>query len=83
MHFFFQSSKLNYNIILVPENVWKINELVLEETKEVDFARSDQNNWWNSEPLKMLDLSSNVIKSLSPNIKLLQELVTLKVCKIR
>lgn len=63
----------------VPENVWKIDELALDDTKEVDFARSDQNNWWNSEPLKMLDLSSNVIHNISPNVKLLQELVTLKV----
>ncbi|XP_045768574.1 leucine-rich repeat-containing protein 40-like [Maniola jurtina] len=73
-----QLTLCNRGLGTVPENVWKINELVLEETKEVDFARSDQNNWWNSEPLKMLDLSSNVIKALSPNIQLLQELVTLK-----
>lgn len=76
----FKLSKYSYIIsLLVPENVWKINELVLDETKDVDFTRSNQNNWWNAEPLKMLDLSSNVIKTISPNIKLLQELVTLKV----
>lgn len=63
----------------MPENVWKINELVLDESKDVDFSRSNHNNWWNAEPLKMLDLSSNVIKTISPNIKFLQELVTLKV----
>ncbi|CAH2210151.1 jg15194 [Pararge aegeria aegeria] len=73
-----QLSLCNRGLGTVPENVWKINELVLEETKEVDFARSDQSNWWNCEPLKMLDLSSNVIKKLSPNLKFLQELVTLK-----
>lgn len=76
----FKLSKYSYIIsLLVPENIWKINELVLDETKDVDFTRSNQNNWWNAEPLKMLDLSSNVIKTISPNIKLLQELVTLKV----
>ncbi|KAL0880814.1 hypothetical protein ABMA27_001999 [Loxostege sticticalis] len=73
-----QLSLCNRGLGTVPENVWKIDELVLEETKEVDFTRSDLNNWWNSEPLKMLDLSSNVIKTISPNIKLLQQLVTLK-----
>ncbi|XP_050346693.1 leucine-rich repeat-containing protein 40-like [Nymphalis io] len=73
-----QLSLCNRGLGTVPENVWKINELVLDETKEVDFSRSDQNNWWNAEPLKMLDLSSNVIKTLSPDIKLLQELITLK-----
>ncbi|XP_059046588.1 leucine-rich repeat-containing protein 40-like isoform X1 [Achroia grisella] len=62
----------------VPENVWKIDELVMEESKEVDFARSDLNNWWNAESLKMLDLSSNVVKTISPNVKLLQQLVTMK-----
>ncbi|XP_052739378.1 leucine-rich repeat-containing protein 40 isoform X1 [Bicyclus anynana] len=81
---FADDSKINkslYNhdeLPQIPENVWKINELSLEDTKEVDFARSDHNNWWNSEPLNLLDLSSNVIGTLSPNIKLLQELVTLK-----
>ncbi|XP_026752116.2 leucine-rich repeat-containing protein 40-like [Galleria mellonella] len=68
----------NRGLGTVPENVWKIDELVLEDSKEVDFARSDLNNWWNAEPLKMLDLSSNVIKSISPNVKLLPQLVTLK-----
>lgn len=70
-------------MLSVPENVWKIDELVMEDTKEVDFMKSDRNNWWNYEPLKSLDLSSNVIKTISPNVKLLQELVTLKVILIR
>ncbi|CAG4985752.1 unnamed protein product [Colias eurytheme] len=73
-----QLSLCNRGLGSVPENVWKIDELVMDDTKEVDFARSDQNNWWNCEPLKMLDLSSNVIKAISPNVKLLQDLVTLK-----
>ncbi|XP_063822501.1 leucine-rich repeat-containing protein 40-like isoform X2 [Ostrinia nubilalis] len=73
-----QLSLCNRGLGTVPDNVWKIDELVMEETKEVDFSRSELNNWWNSEPLKMLDLSSNVIKTISPNVKLLQQLVTLK-----
>ncbi|KAM3964275.1 leucine-rich repeat-containing protein 40 [Aphomia sociella] len=73
-----QLSLTNRGLGTVPENVWKIDELSLDDCKEVDFARSDINNWWNAEPLKMLDLSSNVIKTISPNIKLLQQLVTLK-----
>ncbi|XP_047509093.1 leucine-rich repeat-containing protein 40-like [Pieris napi] len=73
-----QLSLCNRGLGTVPENVWKIDELVMDDTREVDFARSDQSNWWNCEPLKMLDLSSNVVNTISPNVKLLQELVTLK-----
>ncbi|XP_050673868.1 leucine-rich repeat-containing protein 40-like isoform X2 [Leptidea sinapis] len=71
-------SLCNRGLGTVPPNVWKIDELVMDDTKEVDFSRSEQNSWWSCEPLKMLDLSSNVIKDISPNIKMLQELVTLK-----
>lgn len=63
----------------MPENVWKIDELVLDNTKEVDFTKPNSDNWWNAEPLKTLDLSSNVIKVISPNVKYLQHLITLKV----
>ncbi|CAB3223780.1 unnamed protein product [Arctia plantaginis] len=73
-----QLSLCNRGLGTVPENVWKIDELVMDETKEVDFSRSNTNNWWNAEPLKTLDLGSNVIKVVSPNIKYLQHLITLK-----
>ncbi|XP_072939325.1 leucine-rich repeat-containing protein 40-like isoform X1 [Epargyreus clarus] len=73
-----QLSLCNRGLGTVPENVWKIDELVMDDTKEVDFAKSDHNNWWNSEPLKMLDLSSNAIASIPSNVKLLQQLVTFK-----
>ncbi|CAH0407021.1 unnamed protein product [Chilo suppressalis] len=73
-----QLSLCNRGLGSVPDNVWNIDDLVLEETKEVDLSRSDIHNWWNSEPLKMLDLSSNAINMISPNIKLLQHLVTVK-----
>ncbi|KPI96791.1 Leucine-rich repeat-containing protein 40 [Papilio xuthus] len=73
-----QLSLCNRGLGTVPDNVWKIDELVLEESKEVDFARSDNNSWWTDVPLKTLDLSSNVIKTISPDVKLLQQLVTLK-----
>ncbi|CAH0750193.1 unnamed protein product [Diatraea saccharalis] len=73
-----QLSLCNRGLGTVPDNVWKIDELVLEETKEVDLSRSDIHNWWNSEPLKMLDLSSNAINNIPPQIKMLQCLVTLK-----
>ncbi|XP_041988341.1 leucine-rich repeat-containing protein 40-like isoform X2 [Aricia agestis] len=73
-----QLSLCNRGLGTVPDNVWKIDELSLDDTKEVDFTRSDTNNWWNSEPLKTLDLSSNVINTISPDIKYLQALVTLK-----
>lgn len=67
------------HIFVVPDKVWKIEELVLNDTKEIDFGRSDTDNWWNVEPLKTLDLSSNSIKKISPDVKFLQHLVTLKV----
>ncbi|XP_073949333.1 leucine-rich repeat-containing protein 40-like isoform X1 [Choristoneura fumiferana] len=73
-----QLSLCNRGLGSVPENVWKIDELVLDESKEVDFGRAGQNNWWNSEPLKSLDLSSNAISYISRDVKFLQSLVTLK-----
>ncbi|XP_049867823.1 leucine-rich repeat-containing protein 40-like [Pectinophora gossypiella] len=73
-----QLSLCNRGLGTVPEQVWKIDELVLEEQKNVDFAKMGSDNWWTSEPLKSLDLSSNVIKEIPSTIKLLQELVTLK-----
>ncbi|KAJ2949994.1 hypothetical protein O0L34_g11326 [Tuta absoluta] len=73
-----QLSMCNRGLGSVPDNVWKLDELILEEAKEVDFNRSGSDNWWNAEPLKNLDLSSNVIKVIPPNIRLLQHLITLK-----
>ncbi|XP_026733281.1 leucine-rich repeat-containing protein 40-like isoform X1 [Trichoplusia ni] len=73
-----QLSLSNRGLGTVPDNVWKIDDLVLDETKEVDFSRSDNNQWWNAEPLKTLDLSSNAIKVISPNVKFLQHIVNLK-----
>uniref|UniRef100_A0A2A4K533 Disease resistance R13L4/SHOC-2-like LRR domain-containing protein n=1 Tax=Heliothis virescens TaxID=7102 RepID=A0A2A4K533_HELVI len=73
-----QLSLCNRGLGTVPDNVWKIDELVLEETREVDFTRSDNNMWWNAEPLKTLDLSSNVIKVIPGNVKFLQHLINLK-----
>lgn len=73
-----QLSLCNRGLGSVPDNVWKIDELVLDETKEVDFTRNDSNRWWTAEPLKTLDLSSNAIKVISGNVKFLQHLVNLK-----
>ncbi|KAH9635538.1 hypothetical protein HF086_003152 [Spodoptera exigua] len=73
-----QLSLCNRGLGTVPDNVWKIDELILDESKDVDFSRSDSNKWWTAEPLKTLDLSSNVIKVISGNVKYLQHLVTLK-----
>ncbi|XP_049696309.2 leucine-rich repeat-containing protein 40 [Helicoverpa armigera] len=73
-----QLSLCNRGLGTVPDNVWKIDELVLEETKEVDFTRNDNSMWWNAEPLKTLDLSSNVIKVIPGNVKFLQHLINLK-----
>lgn len=74
-----QLSLCNRGLGSVPENVWKINELnILEDTKEIDFNRSNDHNWWNSEALKMLDISSNAISCIPGAVNMLQELVTFK-----
>ncbi|CAH1646755.1 unnamed protein product [Spodoptera littoralis] len=73
-----QLSLCNRGLGTVPDNVWKIDELILDESKDVDFTRPDSNKWWTAEPLKTLDLSSNVIKVISGNVKYLQHLVNLK-----
>lgn len=73
-----QLSLCNRGLGSVPENVWKIEEIVLEDQKDLDFNRSDTNNWWNCEPLRTLDLSSNVIKIIPSQIKQLFNLTSLK-----
>ncbi|OXU30630.1 hypothetical protein TSAR_003644 [Trichomalopsis sarcophagae] len=66
----------------VPDRVWTINELTEEELKDlqVDLRNSDnQNKWWEYEPLKSLDLSSNSLTKLSEDVKYLGDLVNLDI----
>lgn len=70
------------SLCIVPDRVWTINELTEEELKDlqVDLRNSDnQNKWWEYEPLKSLDLSSNSLTKLSEDVKYLGDLVNLDV----
>ncbi|KAG4068641.1 hypothetical protein HA402_002332 [Bradysia odoriphaga] len=60
----------------VPLKVWHINEPDKEDL-DVNFAKEDkseENEWWNQKTLNNLDLSSNVITSISSEIGCLQDL---------
>lgn len=66
---------------LVPTKVWHLNEPDKDEL-EVNFAKDDKsedNEWWNQKSLNNLDLSSNVITSISSEIGCLQDLEILNV----
>ena len=69
-------------LFLVPNRVWTINELTKEELEElrteIDFNRK-KDSWWEQEPLKSLDLSSNSLISLDPQINNLLDLTFLDV----
>uniref|UniRef100_A0ABD2WZG8 Disease resistance R13L4/SHOC-2-like LRR domain-containing protein n=1 Tax=Trichogramma kaykai TaxID=54128 RepID=A0ABD2WZG8_9HYME len=64
----------------VPDRVWTINELTDQELRDlqVDLRNADScTKWWEYEALKSLDLSSNSLTKLSPDIKYLGDLVNL------
>lgn len=70
-------------VFAVPSNVWAINGLTNEEIEElrvnIDFE-DDQDHWWEQEPLRILNLSSNSLTSLDPNVEYLTELEDINVC---
>lgn len=71
----------NAILLTVPPKVWHINEPDKDEL-EVNFAKEDKgedNEWWNQKSLNNLDLSSNVITSISTEIGCLQDLEILNV----
>ncbi|XP_033226281.1 leucine-rich repeat-containing protein 40-like isoform X2 [Belonocnema kinseyi] len=59
-------------LVSVPNRVWTINELSKDELanlrREIDFNHK-KDCWWEQEPLKSLDLSSNCLIALSAQIK--------------
>lgn len=82
---FDQKFLMSQFIISVPPKVWHINELDKDEV-EVNFGKEDKNEeseWWNYSTLTSLDLSSNVITSISTEIQCLQDLQVLNVSDIK
>ncbi|XP_066582392.1 leucine-rich repeat-containing protein 40-like [Prorops nasuta] len=67
-------------IFSVPKKVWSLNELTEEEIKdihlELDYEHKHE-RWWEQELLKILDLSSNSISTIDPEIERLCELLAL------
>ena len=49
------------------------------KVKTPDFNRNDNETWWSREPLKTLDLSSNLLTVLPDQIEALNYLVVLNV----
>lgn len=62
-----------------------LDEIVEDENqqkpklKTPDFSRNDNETWWTREPLKNLDLSSNMLTTIPPQIEELNYLVVLNV----
>ncbi|XP_066994565.2 leucine-rich repeat-containing protein 40 isoform X2 [Anabrus simplex] len=64
----------------VPEKVWKLDELDESEVRLLEVrldSDGDCNRWWEHEALTLLDLSSNSLTRISPNVKNLHSLTTL------
>lgn len=69
--------------IAVPDRVWSINDLMEEELRDLHFEldyEHKEERWWEQEPLRVLDLSSNSLTVIDDKIRLLTELNNLNVC---
>ena len=70
--------------ILVPREIF-LDEIVEDENqqrlklKTPDFNQSTNESWWQREPLKALDLSSNLLTALPEDLENLDYLVVLNV----
>ncbi|KAJ9601653.1 hypothetical protein L9F63_000186 [Diploptera punctata] len=78
-----KSGQLNLSgrgLLTVPKKVWQLEELDESEVRLLDIRMDrdvDGERWWEHEPLSWLDLSSNCITELSPEIKNLASLSVL------
>ncbi|XP_067135342.1 leucine-rich repeat-containing protein 40-like [Centruroides vittatus] len=74
-----QLNLTNRGMIEVPDVVWNINTLTLEENKSLSLSmdETDGDRWWDQVDLTKLNLSSNSLISLSPDIKILTALKVL------
>lgn len=69
---------------LVPEKVWNIHDAEKEDIESRHTFHStntdtDEAAWWNQKALTNLDLSSNILKCISPSIQNLADLTVLLV----
>lgn len=72
------------NLFTVPEKVWRLDQLDEAEVHLLEVKMDhdvDEEKWWEHEPLTWLDLSSNSITKLPPQIKNLVTLTVLNVSK--
>jgi len=72
------------NLFTVPEKVWQLDQLDEAEVHLLEVKMDhdvDEDRWWEHEPLTCLDLSSNCITKLPPQIKNLVTLTELNVSK--
>lgn len=67
--------------VLVPEKVWCLQDDQEKVKLDVDLnkTKNEDDLWWNQAGLTHLDLSSNVITEISPNVQNLMELTVLNV----
>ncbi|XP_034950700.1 leucine-rich repeat-containing protein 40-like [Chelonus insularis] len=67
----------------VPKRVWTLHELtegeIAELYREIDFDSNDKDHWWEYEPLKTLNLSSNSITNIDSEVENLLDLVELDI----
>ncbi|KAM0729669.1 Leucine-rich repeat-containing protein 40 [Formica fusca] len=64
----------------VPDRIWSINDLTEEELRDLHFEldyEHKEERWWEQEPLKVLDLSSNSLTVIDDKIRFLTELSNL------
>ena len=68
----------------MPDKVWTINDLTDEEIEELRVNMvfdDDREPWWEQEPLKILDFSSNSLTRIDPKIEYLSDLTDVIVRK--
>ncbi|PVD23047.1 hypothetical protein C0Q70_16309 [Pomacea canaliculata] len=76
-----QSGQLNLsgrNLTEVPENVWRINTDIPEETRSVSLDNTEE-RWWEQTELTKLILASNMLKGLGEGLSQLSALTVLDV----
>ncbi|EDV23314.1 uncharacterized protein TRIADDRAFT_27850 [Trichoplax adhaerens] len=68
----------NRSLAEVPDDVWRIN-LDASKSQQSSSMDNDQDRWWDQVELSKLDLSSNQLKAISDDVKLLNALVALDI----